>query len=436
MSEPNFPTSTIFCHDNLQVLRGMNSECINLIYLDPPFNTKREFMAPIGSSAEGAGFKDVFGKEDIKDIRVEEIEYDYPQVAVFLRGIKMLGNEYNYCYLTFMAARLVECHRILKDTGSLYLHCDPTMSHYLKVLLDQIFGEKQFRNEIVWYKGFRGTPRKSRWQQEHDILLFYSKSLDNHCWNQLFSDYKPRSISRYNKIDEKGRKYALIKRKRTDGTIYYGKTYPNGKRVGDVVEIATLSATTKERCGYPTQKPLALLERIINASSNEGDLVLDPFCGCATACVAAEKNHRKWVGIDVSQKAFDLVRMRLEREVPDDLIRAKPDFTTEPPTREPDDLIKHSKKHVYVISTPHFKDEFKVGVAENVERRLNSYQTGDPDRSYKIEYQTDPVRYYTQLESHIHRIFENRHEWVRGELPEIVKAINDFQPPPYLSEED
>lgn len=431
MSEPNFPTSTIFCHNNLQVLRGMNSECVDLIYLDPPFNTKREFTAPIGSSAEGAGFKDVFGKEDVKDIRVEEIEYDYPQVAVFLRGIKMLGNEYNYCYLTFMAARLVECHRILKDTGSLYLHCDPTMSHYLKVLLDQIFGEKQFRNEIVWcYSGPANA--KNCFPAKHDVILFFSKSrygIFNR--DEIRVPHKRQKLSAGIGMAAGSRTLQEVREKEAEQLL---KGTLCRDWWGDIGSGSHMPR--KERCGYPTQKPLALLERIIKASSNEGDLVLDPFCGCATACVAAEKELRKWVGIDVSQKAFDLVRMRLEREVPNDLIRAKPDFTTEPPIREPDDLIKHSKKHVYVISTPHFKDEFKVGVAENVERRLNSYQTGDPDRSYKIEYQTDPVRYYTQLESHIHRIFENRHEWVRGELPEIVKAISDFKPPPYLSEED
>ena len=160
--ERNIQNRTIFCHDNLEILQGINSSCVDLIYLDPPFNTNKKFSAPIGSSAEGADFPDIFREKDVKDEWLQSIKEDYDGLYQFLDGVKNLSNIvsdrknkhylYNYCYLAYMAIRLIECHRILKDTGSIYLHCDPTMSHYLKILLDIIFGEKNFRNEIVWEK--------------------------------------------------------------------------------------------------------------------------------------------------------------------------------------------------------------------------------------------------------------------------------------------
>ena len=151
MEELNIKNRTIFCKDNLDILEGINSNSIDLIYLDPPFNKNKVFTAPIGTSAEGASFSDIFREEDVKDEWLKTIEEDHDELYKFLCGIKNRGNEYNFCYLCYMAIRLIECQRILKDTGSLYLHCDPTMSHYLKLLLDVIFGEKNFRNEIIWH---------------------------------------------------------------------------------------------------------------------------------------------------------------------------------------------------------------------------------------------------------------------------------------------
>lgn len=173
-------------------------------------------------------------------------------------------------------------------------------------------GGGNFRNEIVWFKGYRGTPRKRRFQQEHDIVFLYSKTSD-YNWNNLHGTYKDRSMSRYNKKDEDGRPYALIKRRRADGTVYYGKTYPKGKLQGDVIEYPVLAATAKERTGYPTQKPLGLLNSFIEASSNVGDVVLDPFCGCATTLVAAHNLERQWIGIDISPTAVHLVKSRLAK---------------------------------------------------------------------------------------------------------------------------
>jgi len=176
--------------------------------------------------------------------------------------------------------------------------------------MDSIFGRDNFANEIVWNKGYRGTPRKNRYQQEHDIILFYSRG-SSRIWNKQTVPYKDKSLSRYNKVDSDGNRYALIKRRKTDGNVYYGKCYPQGKLIGDVITIPTLASTDRERTGYPTQKPLALLERIIKASSNEGDIILDCFCGCATTCVTADALNRQWVGIDIGEKAAELVRARI-----------------------------------------------------------------------------------------------------------------------------
>ncbi len=287
-------------------MRGMNSDTIDLIYLDPPFNSNADYAAPIGSQAAGAEFKDTW---TLSDIDLEWLDLLQNKNQALWRVIMVALTNSDKSYLIYMAPRLLEMKRLLKPTGSIYLHVDPTMSHYLKIMMDAIFGRKNFRNEVIWNKGYRGTPRKRRYQQEHDTILMYANQ--GYTWNNQTVPYKDERLSRYNKTDEKGRKYALIKRRRTDGTVYYGKTYPDGKKIGDVIHIPTLSATTKERTGFKTQKPLALLNRIIQASSNKGDLVFDPFCGCATTCVAAHNLDRQWMGIDLSGVAARLVVERI-----------------------------------------------------------------------------------------------------------------------------
>lgn len=424
MAALNIPNRSLFCHDNLEVLQGINSECVDLIYLDPPFNKNKKFTAPIGSTAEGAEFSDIFTESDVKDEWLQTIEEDHDELYHLLNGVRHFGGKYNYCYLCYMAIRLLECRRILKDTGSIYLHCDPKMSHYLKLAMDCIFGEKQFRNEIIWNKGYRGTPRKNRWQQEHDTLLFYAKD-SLYVWNPPISEYKDAGMSRYNKVDETGKQYALIKRKRTDGTVYYGKTYPRGKLEGDVIDIPTLSATAKERTGYPTQKPLALLERIIQASSNEGDIVLDPFCGCATTCVAAEATGRQWIGIDISHKTYELVKTRIQQA--DGLLVNDTDYNYQilPPERTDSGQDYRERKYVYIISHPNFPKRFKVGIASNPKSRLNSYRTSDPDRQYKEEYKI-LTPHYKALEKHIHTVRDNNYEWVYGPVEEIKRDMKIF----------
>ena len=403
---------TIFCHDNLEILENINSNSIDLIYLDPPFNKKKVFTAPTGSAAAGASFSDIFREKDIKEDWLQTIKEDSEKLYNFLSGVKNIDGKksYNFCYLVYMAIRLIECHRILKDTGSVYLHCDQTMSHYLKLLLDCIFGESNFRNEIIWSYQTGGVSKK--WfGKKHDVILFYSKK-ENYFIN-----------------------LENVKEKRTEKSLKRAKN-PSGARFSsnnenrlpfDVWNIQALNSMAKERTGYPTQKPVALLEKIINASSNEGDIVLDPFCGCATTCIAAEKLNRKWIGIDVSIKAYDLVRERLQKEIKSDLFAKKDvNFSTIPPARTDDGKDYIPQKWVYVISNPSEKPYYKVGIAKDWRARLHSYQTGDSDRAYKIEYKYLTTQ-FREIEKHIHHHFQSRHEWVHAELNDIIKEIESYE---------
>ena len=417
----NVGNRTIFCHDNLDILQGINNNCIDLIYLDPPFNKKKVFTAPIGTSAEGASFKDIFTLEDLKDEWVLAIKEDHHNIHRILEAVKDIEGKtsYNFCYLAYMAIRLIECHRILKETGSLYLHCDPTMSHYLKIVLDCIFGEKRFRNEIVWcYKSPNDV--KKHLPRKHDIIMFYAKS-DSTLFN------RERIRIPYADKNDKPAKWVV------NGKERYVKKNPNGTLCldwwHDIPSFSTASQS-KERVGYPTQKPLALLERIIKASSNEGDMVLDPFCGCATTCVAAEKFNRHWVGVDVSAEAHHLVKSRLIKEVwdhPDAVYTYEKGYPYvhpgEVPLKRTDgNAPTQEQKYIYVISHANYPGDYKVGVASNVKSRLNSYQTGDPDRGYTLEYDILCTN-YRELEHHIHEKFDNKYEWVHEDLQTIIKEI-------------
>ncbi len=208
----------------------------------------------------------------------------------------------------------------------------------------------------------------------------------------------------------------------------YAKNYA-GKPTGSLwIDIPNVT-TGLEKTGYPTQKPLALLERIIQASSKKGELVLDPFCGCATTCIAAEKLGRKWVGIDVSIKAYELVQERLKKEVanPEELFDYKKAlrFSTDPPKRTDLRQTDIDQKYVYVISNKAYKNEYKVGIAKDIQKRLNSYQTSDPNRGYKLEHKKLTPR-YRELEKYIHTELQSRHEWVKADLETIKKTMKDF----------
>lgn len=411
----NINNRTIFCRDNLDVLQVTNSDSVDLIYLDPPFNKNRKFTAPIGSSAAGAEFSDIFREDDVKDEWLETIKEDNFELQSFLTGVRSMGNSYNYCYLAYMAIRLIECQRILKRTGSIYLHCDPTMSHYLKLVMDCVFGGDNFRNEIIWHYR-RWTGKANKFQRLHDIILFYTKT-NEYTFNPMFTEYTPGSRAR----KERG---VLNRFKDGEKTHISTKSLnKDGVRENDVWQIPFIAPSAKERTGYPTQKPLALLERIIEASSNEGDMVLDPFCGCATTCIAAERLNRGWVGIDISVKAYDLVRERLEREVPSDLFRGEPEFKTSIPSLEYPN--EQEKKYVYIIENEKWVGEYKVGIANDAKKRLSSYQTSDPERQYKLLYSIE-TPYFRELEKYIHRFFDSRHEWVRADVSDIKKAIKTY----------
>ena len=343
---------TIFCRDNLDIMRGINDNSIDLIYLDPPFNKKKEFSAPIGRSAEGASFKDVFRKDDVKEEWLGLIADQYPVLYEYLNGIGNIDHKSNKYYLCYMAVRLMEMRRILKPTGSIYLHCDQTMSHYLKLLLDCVFGGDNFQNEIIWSYKTGGTSSK-RFSKKHEAIFFYSNS-NNYTFNPLKEKSYTKSTSRKAGIHNYGQANAQFWE--DDRGVY------NMVNMRDVWEISYISSTSKERSGYPTQKPLVLMERIIEASSNKGDVILDPFCGCATTCVAAEKLERKWVGIDISEMAYKLVNERIRAEVPEDLFRGQAIFRKDMPQRTDNiqskinlDDEKSQKQYLYGIQNGNCK---------------------------------------------------------------------------------
>ena len=294
-------TNTLYTHDNLFILTGMNSHLVDLIYLDPPFNTKRMYSAPIGSKAAGTSFKDMWTWQDVNEAYLDALADNFPALARFIGDVGKIHSKAMMAYLTYMAQRIIEMHRVLKDTGSLYLHCDPTASHYLKILLDEIFDKNNFRNEIVWcYRG--GGSSKKDFGRRHDVLFRYSKS-KNYVFdaNAVRIPYEAEGMGR--KDD------AMWGKHKGSEKIY--KPNPLGKIPDDWWTMNILNANSPERTGYPTQKPLALLHRIIKASSNEGDIVFDPFCGCATTCVAAQQLDRKWIGIDIEKQAVDILVERL-----------------------------------------------------------------------------------------------------------------------------
>jgi len=300
--------NALYYGDNLIVLREREffpDECVDLIYLDPPFNSKRDynllFKSPAGinSEAQIEAFEDSWHWNAQAEREFDELLHqantDVSEIMQALRSF--LGENDMMAYLTMMANRLLELHRVLKPNGAIYLHCDPTASHYLKIVMDGVFGRSRLENEIIWcYK--RYTAVANRFQRLHDVILFYSKT-DEMRFNQLFEEYGKKSgkMDSHYKQESDGRWFRWQKRK---GKEPYKIYLSEGVRQGDWWEIPIINASSKERLGYPTQKPLALLERIIEASSNENDIVLDPFCGCGTAVHAAQKLNRRWIGIDIN----------------------------------------------------------------------------------------------------------------------------------------
>ncbi len=316
MSTRNFQNRTLFKGDNLDFLRGMNSETVDLIATDPPFNKGKDFHATPESLAAGARFQDRWTwDDDVQPDWVDDIKDDEPRVYSLINHVvggidnapktrkRLGGREDLAAFLCFMGVRLIEMRRVLKDTGSLYLHCDPTASHYLKSLMDAIFGDKNFRNEIVWAYTGPGSPGMRQFNRKHDIILWYSKGKS---WtfngDEIRIPHKSLSTNRAGRVISDALTPDMREQYLKRGKIPES-WWPNFSPVGRI---------KSERVGYPTQKPLALYERIIKASSSEGDMVLDPFCGCATTPIAAERLGRQWVGMDLWDGAYDIVKRRME----------------------------------------------------------------------------------------------------------------------------
>ena len=316
---------TLIRGDNLTEMRNFPDACIDLIATDPPFNSKRDYFVP---------FRDEHGREPDTLVRAftdtwtwgEAAEDTYNtllvdiggQVGDTIQGLRQFLNETPMmAYLVMMGIRIVEMHRLLKDTGSLYLHCDPSASHYLKIILDAVFGTQNFKREIIWNletaSGFKSQVKG--FIRGHDVILYYTKDLDDFVFNKIFQPHKPEYVARFRKTDENGRSY---RDDRPGGRRQY-LDETEGVAFTDVwSDIMSFQqhSTSTERTGYPTQKPIPLYERIIKASSNEGDLVLDPFCGCGTTLMAAETEGRQWVGIDLTYLAIGAVRQQFERLFP------------------------------------------------------------------------------------------------------------------------
>ena len=298
MAAPNWINRTLFHGDNLGFLRAMNSESVDLIATDPPFNKGRDFHATPDSLAAGAKFQDRWSWErDVHEEWTDQITDDYPRLMEAIESARYAHSDGMGAYMCFMAVRLLAMRRVLKPTGSIYLHCDPTASHYLKAVMDAIFGWRNFRNEVLWlYK--TGGMSKRWFGRKHDNLLFYSRG-PGYTFNPLREKSYLSHKYGFSNVD-------ILEDEQGVYTLF-------GMR--DYWDVPALRGNQPETVGYPTQKPLALYERIIRASSNEGDIVLDPFAGCATTCVAAEKLGREWIGIDIWDGARDIVERRMRDEV-------------------------------------------------------------------------------------------------------------------------
>ncbi|MBI2852446.1 MAG: site-specific DNA-methyltransferase [Chloroflexi bacterium] len=289
---------TFYHGDCLFVLKhDIQPNSIDLIYLDPPFFTGN---VQKGTAKWQPGAMEV-SYEDSKRFWAEKADTMREKAPEWLRHLALKQPDFA-SYLYYMMERLYACYHVLKPTGSIYLHCDWRASHYLKMVLDEVFGYDQFRNEIIWDYGAKATQHKGHFQRKHDSILFYGKT-DASYFKPITVEYAAATLreraTRYDSSDEQGT-YRMTTRRAPDGSKYRAKVYlKKGVFATDVWTIPIINATAKERTGYPTQKPGALLERIIKASSKEGDVVLDPFCGCGTTVIVASKLNRQWIGVDI-----------------------------------------------------------------------------------------------------------------------------------------
>lgn len=310
-------TNSLYYGDNLDILRRhIDDESVDLVYLDPPFNSNQDYnilfreQDGTRAAAQIKAFGDTWTWDQGAARAFQETVDLGGQVSLVMQGFRTaLGGNDMLAYLSMMAPRLIELRRILKETGSIYLHCDPTASHYLKILMDAIFDPRSFVNEIIWH--YRKWPAgRYTFQRNHDVILFYSKTQTrDRVFNQQYMERAASTLKRFGTA------------KIISGHDEYGARVPSemaeeeseGVRMDDVWDIGRVPPIKQL---YPTQKPLPLLERIIEASSNKGQLVLDPFCGCGTAIVAAQGLGRNWVGIDITHLAVGLIKHRLKDAFP------------------------------------------------------------------------------------------------------------------------
>ena len=366
----NFPDNALYEMDNLDVLRGMNSGTVDLIATDPPFNTKRNRAGSAGFYVDNWKFGDTgilpdqWKWNEVHPKWLEEIKDGYTALYHAIDSTKHCQGEDTAAFLCFLSVRLIEMHRVLKPTGSIYLHCDPTASHYIKMCMDAIWGKKNFQNEIIWHYR-RWTAASKRFQKMHDVIFYYTKT-KNYTFTkplQGYADEKYIEDTVRGVVDGK-----LVRLKDEQGNYIKRKKQRGGVLMHDVWnDINFIAPTADERTGSPDQKPIALYERIVKASSNEGDLVLDPFCGCATTIIAANNLNRRWVGIDrrVDARYHIITRLmgatrkereRLEKFATDkewldqQMRQFEMHYQTEPPTRDDgDDDAPPELEQVYHI---------------------------------------------------------------------------------------
>jgi DNA modification methylase len=355
---------TLYYGDNLDILRRyLKDETVDLVYLDPPFNSAQSYNAffhekdGTDAASQIQAFEDTWHWNQESERTYQDLVLQPGKVSEVMQAFRtFLGQNDMMAYLAMMAPRLVELHRVLRPTGSIYLHCDPTASAYLKLLLDAAFEPTAFKNEIIWPRTNAHNIASNHFSRIHDTILFYTKT-DAYRWKHQYAEFSPQQLDRYAKDPETGRlvtgqdltmtgntqrnfvwrgtrpppnrgwglslegleelwAQGLILKKK-DGTprLDGRKVFLDEKKGSPVTDIWSdierIGNTSRERLPYPTQKPVALLERILNASTDKGDLVLDPFCGCGTTVDAAEKLGRKWIGIDITQLATSLIKNRL-----------------------------------------------------------------------------------------------------------------------------
>ena len=376
--EELYPKNTICEGDNLDYLRSFPDNSFDMIYGDPPYNSNRNYSAPAGTEAEGTAFKDFWSWSDISEEIFFELGVKYPELAQFLSSIDKGHSKGMKAYCVMMAIRLIEMERVLKDTGTIYIHCDHAAVSYLKILMDFIFGKKNFRNQIGWKRTRSNKPSKKNLPNNYDFILRYSK-MDKYLWNldHMYLEPDKNFVKRFNKNDNDGRgpywldnfrlpksyenskqaeykTYELLgiygiwswskeralegikdgiiirTKKRVCKKIYLSES--KGTQLDNIwVDIPNIMSKDPEFTGYPTQKPRKLLRRLIQLSSNEGDLILDPFCGSGTTCIEAQSLNRRYIGIDVSYKTVTFIRDRLEKELGlFNNIETKPDVVTVP----------------------------------------------------------------------------------------------------------